>query len=489
MLQNKTKRSTFFGILVGSILLSLSFHTGDLIAARPNIIYFLSDDHRSDFLSCAGHEVVKTPVLDGLAARGTRFENSFVTTSICAASRASILTGLYERTHKYTFGTPSIAKKFITQSYPAILKRNGYKTGFVGKYGVSADQKEMFDYFKPLNRSPYFKKQADGTKRHVTEIIGDKAIEFLKSNSNSPSQNFCLSVSFNAAHAEDGDKKDHFPWPKAEDGLYESVKIKAPKNSSSEIYENHPDFLKDSFNRVRYFWRWDTEEKYQRNVKAYYRMITGLDRVIGRVLKELDSLGLADNTIVIFSGDNGYYKGARGFAGKWSHYEESLRVPLIVFDPTNENKPSQGQVASQMALNIDIPATILDYAQIQTPLHYQGRSLKPIVQGKEVFSWRNEFFCEHLMNHPQIPKWEGLRGQRFVYANYFQQKENEAEFLHDLVNDPNQLKNLAKDESYKKVLEHFRQKTIAFRDTVGGEYSLENIPTRAYLKSKENQGR
>ena len=485
MFQFETKESKASRFLPGLIFLSFFFTLGNVIGGKPNIIYFLSDDHRADFLGCAGHAVVKTPILDGLALEGTRFENSFVTTSICAASRASILTGLYERTHKFTFGTPPIAKKFIVQSYPAILKKNGYKTGFVGKYGVSADQNEMFDYFKPLNRAPYFKKQPDGTKRHVTEIAGDKAIEFL--GTLSPGENFCLSVSFNAAHAEDGDKKDHFPWPKAEDGLYESVKIKAPINSDPEIYENHPDFLKNSFNRVRYYWRWDTEEKYQRNVKAYYRMITGLDRVIGRVLKKLNELGLKDNTIIIFSGDNGYYKGARGFAGKWSHYEESLRVPLIVFDPTNSNEIAKGQVADQMALNIDIPATILDYAQIQPPIHYQGRSLKPIVRGKKVHSWRKEFLCEHLMNNPNIPKWEGLRHQRFVYANYFQQKESESEFLHDLFNDPKQLRNLVHDAKYKHVLEHFRNKTLAFRDTIGGEYSLENIPTRAYLQSKKNQ--
>lgn len=474
-------------VILGILFSTLILTRGYAEASRPNIIYFLSDDHRADFMGCAGHPIVKTPILDKLASEGTRFENSFVTTSICAASRASILTGLYERTHKFTFGTPAIAKKFVDTSYPSVLRNNGYKTGFVGKFGVNAGKHSMFDYYKPLNRSPYFKKMPDGTKRHVTDIAGDKAIEFIQSIDFEGGENFCLSVSFNAAHAEDGDKEDHFPWPESENGLYEDIVIPAPRNSEPEIYDNHPQFLKDSLNRVRYFWRWDTPEKYQRNVKAYYRMITGLDRVIGRVLESVEEAGISDNTIIIFSGDNGYYKGARGFAGKWSHYEESLRVPLIIFDPRNINGKPSGQVVSNIALNIDIPATILDVAGVSIPGHYQGTPLTPLVHGQKPASWRTEFFCEHLMNHAQIPKWEGLRHQRFVYAHYFQNDLPGAEFLHDLAADPRQLRNLASDAAYYHILEEFRLRTQNVRDKIGGAYSIENFPTNAYLRSLEKK--
>ena len=278
-------------------------------------------------------------------------------------------------------------------------------------------------------------------------------------------------MSFNAAHAEDGDKRPgigHFPWPKAVDGLYEDVPIKAPLLSDPKIFESHPEFMKKSMNRIRFFWRWDTPEKYATNLRAYYRMITGIDGVIGRVAKHLEKAGVADNTIIIFSGDNGYYEGQRGFAGKWSHYEESLRVPLIIYDPRADKK-RRGKVAKPMALNTDIAPTILGYAGVKLPGHYQGRSLRPIMSGEKPKDWRRDTFCEHLMENATIPKWEGVRSRRYVYARYFQQKP-QYEYLHDLREDPDQLKNLANDAEYAKVLKRMRKRCDELRDEYGGEY-------------------
>ncbi|WP_166822645.1 sulfatase family protein [Thalassoroseus pseudoceratinae] len=469
------------GLLV--LLCSLSMDRIPIAAAeRPNVIFFLSDDQRADFLSCAGHPILKTPNIDALAGRGTRFRNAFVTTSICAASRATLFTGLWERSHKYTFGTPPIAEELIADSYPARLKQSGYRTGFVGKFGVGVPRsapKQMFDSFVSLNRNPYFKKQADGSTRHLTDLTGDKAIEFLRSCD--ADQSFCLSVSFNASHAEDSDKKDHYPWPPTEDGLYEDVTIPPPL-IEMDFHKQLPKFLQTSMNRDRFYWRWDTPEKYQKNVKAYYRMITGLDRNIGRVLAALDELGRMENTVVVFMGDNGYYKGSRGFAGKWSHYEESLRVPLVVAD--FRQKP-QARVADQMALNVDVPATILDYAIGKIPDRYQGRSLKPIVQGQSPSDWRTDFFCEHLMDRAEIPKWEGVRGDRYVYARYFQHLP-EGEFLHDLKTDPEQRINLVGDPKSKEILEQMRKRCDELRDERGGEYTQAKFPTQRYLKSLRN---
>lgn len=438
-------------------------------SARPNIIFFLSDDHRNDLLGCAGHPILKTPTLDRLAGSGVRFTDMFVTTSICAASRASLLSGLHERTHRYTFGTPPLGEDHARKSYPALLKKAGYRTGFVGKLGVNIPrelEREMFDVLKKLNRSPYFKKQADGSLRHVSEIAGDRAIEFLESREGD--QPFCLSVSFNAPHAEDSDKENHYPWPRAVDGLYDDVVVPAPRLSAPGIFESQPEFLKTSLNRKRWYWRWDTPEKYQKNVKAYYRMISGIDHVMGRVLAAVERLGLAENTVVIFSGDNGYYKGARGFAGKWSHYEESLRVPLIIHDPRLAES-RRGVVESRMVLNIDIPATILDVAGVPVPGSHQGRSLLSLLRGEKIESWREDLFCEHLMEHRDIPKFEGIRGGRYVYARYFQQ-EPVHEFLHDLDADPLQLENFVDDPRYAEVLERLRARCDARRDELGGEF-------------------
>ncbi|HEO70765.1 MAG TPA: DUF4976 domain-containing protein [Candidatus Hydrogenedentes bacterium] len=434
-------------------------------ASRPNIVFFFVDDQRNDTLGCAGHPIVRTPNVDRLAAQGVRFENTFVTTSICAASRASVFTGLTERTHGYTFGTPPIRKEDVATSYPVLLREAGYRTGFIGKFGVNVDGSldDMFDVHKVLNRNPYFKEQPDGSKRHVSEIAGDAAAAFLQSQPDD--KPFCLSVSFNAVHAEDGDKRPgigHYPWPRAVDGLYEDVAIPPPQLSDPKYFETLPDFLKESMNRERYFWRWDTPEKYETNMRAYFRMITGVDGVIGRVLETLGTEGMAENTVVIYAADNGYYMGDRNFAGKWSHFEQSLRVPLIIYDPRlPATRP--GRVAKPMALNIDVPATVLDMAGLEVPAKYQGRSLMPILRDEIPPDWRTDFFCEHHMDHKLIPKWEGVRAERYVYARYYEQQPP-YEFLHDLEKDRTQLENFAEVPEYAGILEKMRARCAAFKE-------------------------
>lgn len=429
---------------------------GSAAGQRPNILFILSDDHRADVLGCAGHPVVKTPSIDQLAQSGVRYANAFVTTSICAASRATLLTGLFERSHGYTFGKAPISKANVSDSYPAQLKAAGYRTGFVGKFGVKVEGgkaaiEQMFDSFVPVWRGGNDVKEADGSPRHFTDLAGDRAIEFIAGAAKE--QPFCLSISFNAAHAEDGDKENHYPYPAVEEGLYQDIKMPRPKLDGGDYFESQPEFLRESMNRDRYFWRWDSVEKYDRNMRNYFRMLSGMDRNIGRVLAELKRRGLADNTVIIFMGDNGYYMGERGFAGKWSHYEESLRVPLVVYDPRSENKG--GSVSNDLALNLDIAPTILRYAGLPTPQVYQGRALQSFAGVLP----RDGFFCEHRMDNKRIPKWEGFRGRRYVYANYYEQKSG-AEFLHDLKNDPDQLVNMAALPAHQKLLEEMRARTL-----------------------------
>ena len=449
-------------------------------AEKPNIVFFLIDDQRNDTLGCAGHPIIKTPNIDRLAGEGTQFVNGFVTTSICAASRASLLTGMYERTHRYTFRTPPLRAELVKSSYPAVLKEAGYRTGFVGKFGVGLAGKldTMFDQGKTIGRGPYFKKQKDGTKRHETQLCADWAIEFIK-DSEEP---FCLSVSFNASHAEDGDKRPgvgHFPWPKAVDGMYEDVTVPAPRLGDPKYFENAPEVLQKSMNRNRWYWRWDTPEKYQTNIRAYFRMISGIDHAIGRVMTALKKQGIADNTVIIYAGDNGYYMGDRGFAGKWSHYEQSLRVPLIVYDPREESGIRRGAKPTALALNVDIPSTILDLAGVKQPASYQGRSLMPLARGEEPADWRTDFFCEHLMDHGAIPKWEGVRGTRYTYARYFEQTPV-YEALFDLKDDPDQLKNLVDDPAHKATLEKMRARCDELRDEYGGPY-------RRHVRNKKSK--
>lgn len=426
--------------------------------SKPNIIFFLIDDQRNDTLGCAGHPIIKTPVIDSLAAEGVRFENAFVTTPICAASRASILTGLHETTHGFTFNKPPLSKEHMKNSYSMVLHDAGYRTGFIGKYGVKTVGKpeaEMFDLFEPHDGMAFIVKNKDGSTRHESEIAADKAINFLKANP--AGKPFCLSVSFKASHAKDGDLVNHFPWSKAVDGMYDDVEIPEPRLADPVIYENHPKFFKESsMARRRFHWRWDTAEKYQKNMRAYFRMISGVDHAIGRVRESLKETGLDENTIIIYMGDNGYLMGDRGWAGKWSHYEQALRVPLIVFDP-RAPKQKRGKLVSQATLNIDLAPTLIELAGIKKVAQYQGSSYVPLLNGEAPADWRKEFFGEHRMENKGIPKWEGVRGERFVYAHYYDQ-EPAYEYLHDLNADPDQLINLAKDPEYKNQLLEMRER-------------------------------
>jgi arylsulfatase A-like enzyme len=459
--------SSRFPLLTVSLILAvqaLLFSASSVHAAeRPNILFILADDQRNDSLGCAGHPYIKTPVLDNLAAQGVRFENAFVTTSICMASRACLFTGMTEKGHGFTGAkwpaTPVLQEDTET-SFPTLLRKEGYKTAFFGKNHVKWHQHNgldmMFDVHQALSRypSPYLN-MPDGSTRHVDEVMGDKSIAFIdKQDKDTP---FLLYMSFHIAHAQDSNKepgRGHFPWPKAEDGLYDDITPDPPALGDPKYFNAAPDFLQDSMNRDRYFWRWDTKEKYEANMRAYYRMITGMDRIIGRAIEKLKEKDMLDNTIIMFLADNGYYGGDRGFAGKWSHYEQSLRVPMIVVDP-RAPEHLRGRVISDTVISIDLSATILDEAAIEIPAKYQGRSLVPFLLGQTPQDWRTDFYCEHHFNHDRIPKWQGVRDNRYTYANYY---EKGVELLYDREKDPGQLVNLATDPEHAEVLRELRNK-------------------------------
>lgn len=423
---------------------------------RPGIVVLVSDDQRADALSCAGHPILRTPHLDRLAAEGVRFDRAFVTTSICAASRATLLTGLYRRAHGFTFGTPPLGRRFTRASYPRMLREAGYRTGFVGKLGVKlprGESRAMFDDFRPLSRNPYFKKQPGGGLRHLTDLIADHAVDFLRDTT--PYRPFCLSVSFHAPHAEDGDPRQYL-WPQAFDGMYDDVEIPPPPTSDPAFFEKLPRFQRESLNRVRWRWRF-TPDKREDMTRGYYRMISGMDAAVGRILAELERLGLEKSTVVVFTSDNGYFLGERGFAGKWTIHEPSIRVPLIVRDPALPER-LRGAVLSPMVLNLDLAPTILDLAAVRPPATMQGRSLVPWLRGERPADWRTGFFYELLFDHPRIPKCEGLRTERWVYVRYFEQ-DPVYEELYDLENDPHEERNLATDPAFARVLERLRLAT------------------------------
>ena len=189
----------------------------------PNILFFFADDQRNDTLSCAGHAIVETPTIDRLAANGVRFENMFVTRSTCHASRTTILTGLTSRSSVEPNQSDRVRPEALTELFPDLLRDAGYRTGLFGKWHAKMPKgfkpQDHFDEFEKIFRNPYFKTMPDGSKRHTTELIGDRGIAFLKSHRGKKSP-FCLNLWFNAGHAEDRDREPgagHYPWPKAMD--------------------------------------------------------------------------------------------------------------------------------------------------------------------------------------------------------------------------------------------------------------------------------
>ncbi len=446
-------------------------------AKRPNIVFFFTDDQTSSSLGCYGHPLAKTPNIDGLAARGTRFANAFVSQSICWVSRTTILSGLTGRTFG-VYGNHDQAKpEAVEKLYVDYLRDAGYRTGFAGKWHAKMPKggkaEDHFDVFERIGRNPFYKRQEDGSLRHETELIVDRGIEFLK---NQPKdQPFAINMWFNACHAEDSDRRPgigHFPWPFAVDGMYEEEVMAPPRLNDPKIFADQPLFLKNTINRERFFWRWNSDHKYQINMRAYLRMVSGIDRAIGRFMEALEEQGLAENTIIVYTADNGFHMGNRGFAGKWSHYEESLRVPMVVYDPRVSPK-ARGQVREESVLNLDLPSTFLKWADVKIPECYQGLSFDGLVSGKGAGEWRKHTFHEHFAVPQRIPAFEGLRGKRFKYVRYVYQ--GNYEFLHDLEKDPDELNNLAKEPEYRKTLLAMRQATDRRVKQLGGALAPQKV--------------
>ena len=211
-----------------------------------------------------------------------------------------------------------------------LLKMLGYRIGFIGKFGVGTKlPAASFDYWKGFpGQGAYFGK---GEKVHLTHRMGDQALEFLQGCEKD--QPFCLSLSFKCPHAMDAAKHE-FPADPEDEALFKDVTFPMPKTTEAKYFEALPKFVQDSESRKRWERRFKTPEMYQTIVRDYYRLVTGMDREIGRIVAELERLGLADDTIIIFTSDNGFFFGEHGLADKWYLYEESIRVALLVFDPS-----------------------------------------------------------------------------------------------------------------------------------------------------------
>jgi len=417
---------------------------------RPNILLLYADDWRHDTLGCAGNPVVKTPHLDQLAKEGVRFTHACVTTSICGVSRANLYTGQWmsrNGCHGFNmFETP------WEKTYLGLLRANGYWVGHVGKWHNGKFPEDKFDFGRAYH-GRHFIKQSDGSTIHVTEKNERDALEFLQTRPED--KPFYLTVSFFAPHAEDPHPKQYRYQP-ASASLYEDIRIPVPDSATNEAFQRLPPFIATEENegRKRWHWRFDSPEKYQEYMKAYYRMVTEVDTTCGRLLKELEEQGVRDNTLVIFTTDNGYFHGERGLADKWYPYAESIRVPLIVDDPRMPVS-KQGTTHDDFVLSVDLAPFILQAARINVPTTMQGNDFSPLYLAEQSPNWRTEFFYEHptISNKNRIPASEALvrKDMKYIWWPEFEYEE-----LFDLKSDPHEQRNLVDHPDYTDTLAELR---------------------------------
>jgi arylsulfatase A-like enzyme len=422
---------------------------------KPNIIFLLADDLRYNALGCMGNTIVKTPAIDQLAYGGTLFTNAYVTTPICSVSRASILSGQFANRHGINDFSTNFTDSARANNYPEVLRRNGYYTGFIGKYGVSMKMPvEDFDYWKGFEgQGVYFYKDKNGKQIHSSDLMANQALEFL--NTRDKSKPFCLSVSFKAPHVQDGSSiHNGYIYSPLYENDYSKVTIPYVSNADDKYYLSFPETFRENAKgvkneaRVRWDLRFSTPEKYQESVKSYYRLITGMDAAVKQIVDELKKKGLEKNTIIIFSSDNGYSMGDHGLEGKWYAHDVSLRSMTIVYDGRN---PQDKHSNRDLVLNVDIAPTILDYAGVKIPIVMQGQSLKPLVEGKKI-DWRQDFYYSHLLetevekSRVYIPKSEGIIAKDYKYARYYNGNNPDQYFYEELFDrntDPLEIDNLS----------------------------------------------
>lgn len=450
----KPHKKTFIGLISTTLILLLFLSFKAKEPKKPNIIFLLADDLRYNALGCMGNPIVQTPNIDQMACHGTLFTNAYVTTPICCISRASIFSGQYANRHDIQDFIKDFTPEQRANNYPSILRNNGYYTGFIGKYGVSLKpHADEFDYWKGFEgKGHYFYKNKDGKPIHNTDLLANQALEFL--NTRDKSKPFCLSVSFKAPHVEDGNPiHNGYVYSPAYENYYQDVTIPKPANGDNKYYLSFPETFRNRVTdgaeneaRVRWGLRFSTPEKYQESVKSYYRLITGIDDAIKRIVDDLKRKGLEKNTVIIFSSDNGYSLGDHGLEGKWFGQDVSLKSVTIVYDGRKlQDKHSN----HDMVLNVDIAPTILDYAGIKIPENIQGKSLIPLVEG-ETTDWRKDFYYNHLLDTRKskvyIPKSEGIVTLTYKYNRYFNGDNPDDFFYEELFNpitDPLEINNLA----------------------------------------------
>ena len=460
---------------------------------RPNVIFVFTDDHAPHAISAYGSQINQTPNLDRLAEEGMLFRNAFVTNSICAPSRAVILTGK----HSHLNGVIDNRSTFdgSQQTFPKILQDAGYQTAMIGKWHLKSDPTGFDhwsvlpgqgDYYNPTFRTASGRKEYTG---YVTDIITDNALNWLK-NERDSDQPFMLMYQHKAPHRAWRPGPEHLtmyddteiPAPEtlfddyagrttaaqwatmtiADHMNRNDLKLDTPTNLTAEQLEAWKAAYgpkNEAFRKADFTEKELTRWKYQRYIKDYLRTIASVDDNLGRMLDYLDESGLAENTVVIYSSDQGFYLGDHGWFDKRWMYEESFKTPLIVRWP---GVTEPGSANTALVQNLDFSQTFLDMAGVEDPDDMQGESLVPLLRGEST-DWRDAVYYHYY----EFPGWHdvrrhyGIRTERYKLIHYYGINEWE---LFDLEEDPDELRSVYSDPEYSGTVTRLKSELEQLRD-------------------------
>lgn len=488
--------------------------------SRPNIVFIISDDHAYQAISAYGGrlaEVAPTPNIDRIAKEGMLFNRCLVTNSICGPSRAAILTGKYSHMNGFIDNTFGSKFDFDQQTFGELLQQAGYKTGVLGKLHLGQTPTKGFDYidilpgqgayYNPMFINKGGQYQLEG---YTTEIITDKAIAWIDS-VKAKGQPFMLFL---------GHKSPHRAWQPGpnELGMYENVEIPEPTTlfddysgnrevaamnymSISEAMKMEQDLkITDQpqmgFTEAQQK-KWDavygpinekfkkdnpkgddlTRFKYQRYMRDYLACIAGVDKGVGSVLDYLKEAGLDENTIVIYTSDQGFYLGEHGWFDKRWMYKESLRTPLIVKWP---GKVKAGTVNNDLVSNLDFAETFLDIAQTDIPADMQGESLLPVLKGETPSDWRKAHYY-HYYEHPSehdVRRHYGITTDTYKLIHFYYDLDKWE--LYDLEKDPNELQNIYGEPAYAEIQDELHRELEKLRIKYEDNDSLNQQYIRDY---------
>lgn len=452
-----TRRELLYGLgAVSTLALSCATTHTARVVTRPNILFIMTDDHTVQAMSCYGSRINKTPNLDRIAEGGMLFNNCFCTNSICAPSRACILTGKYShenglRTNRDTFDGSQL-------TFPKVLQQTGYQTALVGKWHLKSDPTGFDywnilpgqgDYHNPVMIEMGDRKQHEG---YVTDLITDFSLDWLEQRD--MSRPFCLLCQHKAPHRRWQPDEKHAD-------MYEGIDIPVPETFDDDYMGRgtaaHEAEMRVADHLDPQDLKMDPPEslsaedlkhwKYQRYIKDYLRCVASVDDNVGRILDYLDKTGLADNTLVVYTSDQGFYLGDHGWFDKRFMYEESLRMPLLMRYPGVIDARTTND---DMVLNIDFGPTFLDVADAPIPEEMQGQSFEPILEGHTPSDWRTSMYYQYY-EYPavhMVNKHYGVRtkGHKLIY--FYELDEWE---LYDLKEDPHELISVYGDPAYSEI--------------------------------------